>query len=402
MEERQVPDWMKLPVVLQHRFFEEAEKEAKRCKERMLKLVERLLWLREHLRFEPIPKSEEWRKWRVAVVDGSNSPLTSERLGSRYGAYCAGFMIFEGDEPVDEGYRSGSFSQDQLGSQDTAQKLLSLLRIRLERELAIKCIEDEDVDLVIIDGSFFGFKRDAYHINNELVDYEKYTYGKDLTKEVVDLTLKLLRFNTVGVIKRSRLAVIDGWLIRKYGSLKYTLKLNDKYILSSLMKPAEWFSYGWLVEDVKEIHYYETFRDRVIARKASLMSEDIKVDDEFERAKKRSDDFIRKSLGAEPEKVLCTARYFARCSPAASPFEIEAHKDVNVEPVLSYFLSFHNPATGLPWPIDLIDANASLPRGFTKEFVEEIEARLMRDHEVSDKLALLQHFSYLNPQKEED
>ncbi len=31
-------------------------------------------------------------------------------------------------------------------------------------------------------------------------------------------------------------------------------------------------------------------------------------------------------------------------------------------------------------PMELvIDANASLPSGFTKEFVEEIEARLMKD-----------------------
>jgi len=54
--------------------------------------------------------------------------------------------------------------------------------------------------------------------------------------------------------------------------------------------------------------------------------------------------------------------------------------------------------TGLPFPIDLIDENVLLPRGFTKEFVEEVEALLIQDKAL-DKVDLSNYFSYLNPQK---
>ncbi len=65
------------------------------------------------------------------------------------------------------------------------------------------------------------------------------------------------------------------------------------------------------------------------------------------------------------------------------------------------FMAHHNPATGLPWPLDLVDMNARLPHGFNKEFVEEIEAILIRDATVP-KDALLDYFTHLNPQKEEE
>jgi hypothetical protein len=50
--------------------------------------------------------------------------------------------------------------------------------------------------------------------------------------------------------------------------------------------------------------------------------------------------------------------------------------------------------------LDMVDQNVRLPRGFTREFVEEVEADLIRDHQL-DKFDLQNHFAYLNPQKEE-
>jgi len=49
---------------------------------------------------------------------------------------------------------------------------------------------------------------------------------------------------------------------------------------------------------------------------------------------------------------------------------------------------------------DVWAAVLTLFRGFTKEFVEEIEAQLIRDRELSKHL-ISNHFTYLNPQKEE-
>jgi len=401
VEERVVPDWMKLPVALQHQFFEQAEAEAQRCKRRLLERAEKLQLLKRHLKIEVAPKDDAWQKWRVGVVDGSNSPMTSERLGSRYGAYCAGYMIFQGRQQIEEGYRPGSFLQDQVGSQDVAQKLLTMLRVKLEREVALECLKHKEIDLLLIDGSFFGFRADASVINREVIDYGGYDQGKELTEDVRDLTLEILRSGkAVGVIKRTRSNAIDGWLISKYGNLTYCLNCNDKYILSSVLPPRHWFAYEWLFGNPLHFNYYIHFR--TLSRRHALEEGRVNVQKLYQSAVERTNTSILQNLGCDHAKILCTARHFVRCSSIASPFEFEAHINTDVKPMLPYFLDFHNPATGLPWPIDLIDSNASLPRGFTKEFVEEIEARLIRDPELSDKAALLEYFSYLNPQKEED
>ena len=54
----------------------------------------------------------------------------------------------------------------------------------------------------------------------------------------------------------------------------------------------------------------------------------------------------------------------------------------DIEPLLSYFKAFHNPATGLPRPIDLVDLNTTIPKGFNKGSVEEIEALLIKTHQL--------------------
>ena len=63
-------------------------------------------------------------------------------------------------------------------------------------------------------------------------------------------------------------------------------------------------------------------------------------------------------------------------------------------------LSACDKATGLPLLLDLIDQDVGIPRGFTREFVEEIEATLARDPDL-DKFELETRFSSLNPQKQE-
>lgn len=425
IEERPTPDWMKIPVVLQHKFFKQAHEEAERCKRRLKERFDRLSRLSEHIQSEPIPEGDEWRQWRVAVIDGSNSPVTSERLGSRFGVFCAGYMIFEGDQPAEYGFEADEFVQDQVGSRDVAEKTLSMLRLEMERRIALKCLEEKGADLVLLDGSFFGFRAEAHRINDEPIDAKGYRRGYDLTVDVRDKTVKLLKSKkAVGIIKRSRTSAIDGWLIGKYGDESHCIYSNDKFILNLLMPAGHWFAYHSLLTPLKETlelesgigrdferlrqkerdliayHYYNTFRSmyryRVLKEKQNLSPE--KVYDDAAQSLKRT---IRKSLDIDHLQVLRTARYFVKCS-TMPPFELETPLETEVEPLLSYFGAFHNPATGLPWPIDLVDENVSLPRGFTREFVEEIEAELIRDPEVQDKIGLQAHFSPLNPQKPED
>ena len=109
---------------------------------------------------------------------------------------------------------------------------------------------------------------------------------------------------------------------------------------------------------------------------------------------------MERDLGGRLKEISQNARHVYRACSATPPFCFEAHRDMKVEAVLSYFKQNCNPATGLPFPIDLVDQNVSLPRRFTKEFVEEVEALLIKDPEMG-KVNLANHFMSINPQKEE-
>jgi hypothetical protein len=53
-----------------------------------------------------------------------------------------------------------------------------------------------------------------------------------------------------------------------------------------------------------------------------------------------------------------------------------------------------------PLPFDLTDQDITIPAGFTTEFVEEVEARLVKEKDL-DAYELETHFASLNPQKQE-
>ena len=109
---------------------------------------------------------------------------------------------------------------------------------------------------------------------------------------------------------------------------------------------------------------------------------------------------IRRDLLCEPEEVLKTSRHFIRCSYPAPPFCFETPINYNLEPVLAFFKATCNEATGLPLLLDLTDQDITIPSGFTREFVEEIEARLIKIPELN-KFHIENHFSSINPQKQE-
>lgn len=335
----------------------------------------------------------------MAVVDGSNSPSTSERLGNRFGAYTAGYLLFQGIELVDEGYRSGCFSQEQVGDQDVAQKILNMLRFKLERDVALYCLNELKADLVLLDGSFFGFRAQAHLINSESIDIDGYRTGLALTLEVRDRSLKLLNSGkTAAVIKRTRTTAIDGWIFRRFGE-DHCVNTNDKHIMSHILPPGHWFAYEWILDHPSSYNYYTRLRQTyhfLKSRKKPVGD----MGDVYKTAQSTIARGLWKSLRSTPERIFQTSRYFARCC-AMAPFEFETPIGYDVASILAYFSAFHNAATGLPWPLDLVDAAISLTEGFTKEFVDEVEATLLKDPELRDKSAILQHFSYLNPQKEE-
>lgn len=349
---------------------------------------------------KPIPESKDWLKWRVAVVDGSNSPTTSERLGIRVGTYCASYIIFEGRQQVDEGYLSRCYTTEQSEEFGDPQLILELLRLNLERELAYKCLKEKDVDWVILDGSFFGFRANAYRVKKEILGADGYRFGKELISNIRDKTLELMDSKkAVGIIKRSRSSAIDGWLLYKYGDPDKCVDANDKHILTALLPTGYYFSYEWLFERPEAHNFYAQMKslyDYAYSSKKRFRS----MEHLYDRAKWNVTHTIYKSLEYAVERIAGTSRHFIRCSQPP-PFEFEVKVGTDIEPILSYFKAFHNPATGLPWPLDLVDLNTTLPKSFNKEFVEEIEALLIGDP-TTQKDFLLDYFTHLNPQKEED
>ncbi len=386
----QSTDWAKIPVKLQHQFFLHAEKEAQRLKRRLNRQKGLLDTLRSELPFHPIPENNEWKKWRIACVDGSYSPNLSERLGARYGVYAAGYMIFEGSRLVDEAYQSDRLSHGQTGGPEATEILLGLLTTRLEREMARRCLDRKHPDLIILDGPFYGFRVRAKFLPKSAA-VPRFGTVESLIKLVREesTTLKDSK-KCVGIVKRIRTEAIDGWLKKENRQLHRT-HMNDKAILAATMPPKHWFSYAELFGSTSAYNILSNY-----ARRKYVLGHT-----GFEEARKEVEARMRDTLLVDnPDFALDNPRYFIRCNKTAPPFCLETPKDMELDPILAYFQANQNPATGLPFPLDLIDANVGLPTGFTKEFVEEVEALLIKDPELQD-VDLANHFQPLNPQKED-
>ena len=94
-EETGFPDWVKIPAKMQNQFFELAEKQTKEIKEKLLRDKAKLESLSKILTLSRIAENDDWKNWRIAVIDGSDSPVMSERIGGRFGTYGATYHIFQ-------------------------------------------------------------------------------------------------------------------------------------------------------------------------------------------------------------------------------------------------------------------------------------------------------------------
>lgn len=397
LEEDGFPDWVKIPAKMQSQFFELAEKQAKDIKAKLLRDQKKLAALRELLEFSVVQDNDEWKDWRVAVVDGSDSPVMSERIGGRFGTFGATYHIFQGLDLVDEEYYSGDYSEYQIGNPDASMKMLTLLTAKLERETAMDCLH-KDVDLIIIDGSFFGFRPNSRIVHKHELRSSWIKTGLELVKYTRDLSLKLLESGkAIGIIKRVQTSAIDGWSIFKNGDDKLQLYRNDKEILSSLLNEGEFFSYETAFQDPVAFNYYTRL---ALAYSRYAVNLERSMDSIFKAVKGDVERNIKKDLACEPDLILRTARHYVRCAYPAAPFCFETPIEFNLAPLLAFFRASCNKATGLPIQLDLTDQDVTIPAGFTREFVEEIEARLAKDPEL-DKFEIENHFGSLNPQKQE-
>jgi len=396
IEETGFPDWVKIPAKMQNQFFELAEKQSKEIKEKLLRDKTKLESLGKILTFSKIAENDDWKNWRIAIVDGSDSPVMSERIGGRFGTYGATYHIFQGLDLVEEEYYSGDYSDYQIGDPETSMKMLQVLTATLERQTAIDCLH-KDVDLIIIDGGFFGFRPNCRKIHNTQLRNSPFKTGLDLVKYVRDLSLKLLDSGkAIGIIKRVQSSAIDGWTIFKTGNQDLQLYRNDKEILASLLKEGQVFSYETAFQKPATFTYYS----RLALAYQRYADEERSMESIFKAAKADVDRNVRRDLLCEPERIFKTARHYVRCAYPAPPFCFETPINFNLTPLLACFKASCNKATGLPIQLDLTDQDITIPAGFTREFVEEIEARLTKDSEL-DMYEIENHFGSLNPQKQE-
>ena len=387
-----------LPKPIVDALFENAEREAAKAKERILNLRRRLEELKGFFKFREIKGK---RSGRIVVADGSMSVAPSRRLGSSFAIYSAGYMVFDGDRLVDEKYYAGSLSWPHGGVRGFLI-LLRLLMANAERDAALEAYWKHSPDLVLLDGPFFYFRSYCRRIHDVRLGLPELQTGLDLVRTVRDKTLTLMRTGrAVCVIRRSGIRAIDGWLTYSRGE-EATLGTSDKHLLTMVMPPMSTWSYREALGErfyIYSVFYWFYRHERQRGKTAKELMED--REKLFNQSEMDLKNRFERDLKLDFSKIPRLERFYVRYSASAPPFEVEAPSGFNVEEFAEYFVDFHNPVTGLPYPVDLIDGAVTLPRGATTMFTEEIEARLVKDREIADKTAISQYFTVLNPQKKE-
>jgi len=424
MSEEEVSEWQRLPTPLQHQFYDHARREAQRRIRELRELDRKLRRLRDVLRFKGVEEGD-WRGLRVGVVDGSSPPAPDVRLGGSYALFCSSFKIFQGDELVEEGYRSGILFRGNV-ERFSSRMILRLLMTRLERRSALECLE-RDVDWIIVDGSFFGFRYKCRRVEEAEINWyeadeggevaEYSCKGGDLIRELFQDTARLMERGAVAIVKRVRTAAIDGFLIeRSWDEIKASSDpisrieevrtgLTDKMILSILMPRGSFFLYSDLLPHPGSFYHYsvlaricdELIRERIEDGESLDFDELLASSKRRIERREKMENFPR-GLFAKyyVDMILKIERGYLKAYEMTPSCCFETPQNTPLEEILPYLIYFNNRDTGHPFPLDLVDEDVRLPIYFTREFVEEVEARVVRD--VEPELAE-RYFQYLNPQK---
>jgi len=420
-EEGTESSWSKLPLPLQAQFFEIARTRSEVIKKDFESYLQRKKALCELLDltkiFSSVHPNEEWRKWRIGVVDGSRSPQISQRIGGRFGVCAAVGHIWQNNKIVDPKedtlFLSMDISDDQIRDRELTDKALELLMTWLERKVACDCLK-KGLDLLLIDGSFFGYRVGCKYVADEDIPFEggQTKKASELIKEINDLTEKLAKSDTpvLGIVKRVTTSALDGYVAFERGSEEQCMNRNDRLILSSIMPEGTVFAYDHLFKPPeRHFQYFSLYRGRIRHPPTEETQTREKILEYAKEHFRKRD--IEKNLGeGMADVVLSLSRFFQRCSNTI-PFCFEMRRDLafdngNFRDKFNNITSFfqhptnNNPATGLPLMIDLIDEEVAIPISFTKEFVQEIHGILSSQVGI-DIHDLMNYFSSLNPQKEE-
>ncbi|MGQ9469394.1 MAG: DNA double-strand break repair nuclease NurA [Nitrososphaerales archaeon] len=368
---------LQMPRPLIDAFFQLAEEHATSTVKRIREAEKRIHSIAKFIQ----PKSVTPTKASitVATVDGSKSPKSSDRLGTRVAVLSAGYKIFKDEALIKEQFYGQAISEGLFeGRIFTA--LTNLKMLGMERLAALEALEKGNPDLLIIDGPFLS---SLYPLSLVI---QRYAHeASKLVASVANATLKLIDSNkAIGIIKRSALRAIDGWLLVR-GDKDFLTNTKDKHILTRLMPPSSYWAYEWLMDD-PFAHSRALFWARVKELKGKDAFNYAKAN--FERGQKR--------FGIEPLPKL--KRGYIRFSSETPPFEVELPANMSIEEIAKKIIPLCNTATGLPFPLDLLDADISLDKRVAKAFADEVEARVLN---AENPKAVKDYFTGINPQKEE-
>jgi len=367
-----------MPRPLIDAFFQLAEEHATSAVRRIKEAEKRIHSIAKFI--QPILVTPKKASLTIATIDGSKSPKSSDRLGTRIAVLSAGYKIFRNEELIKEQFYGGAFTEGSL--EGIAFSSLSTLKmLGMERSAALEALKN-DPDLVLIDGPFLSL---LYPLSRIAQRYAPLEVSKFVTN-AVNITRKLVTSGKViGIIKRSALRAIDGWLLVR-GDTNFVTNTRDKHILTRLMPPSTYWAYEWIMDDPL-VHSKTLSWARVRGLKGKDAFDMVKAN--FEKEKKR--------LGIESFPKL--KRGYIRFAAEMPPFEVELPANMELKDVAEKILPLCNPATGLPFPLDLIDSDISLDRRVAKAFTDEVEARVLDAEATQD--AIRDYFAYINPQKEE-
>jgi len=389
--------WSKLPIDLQEQFYDMAEKEARRLVSIIRDLHSRIETARSEI--APFIRSFSFgasRDVSIAAVDGSFSPRPAETIGARFVVYSAGFIMIRGGRIIKEGYFSDDIRHNQTYTREFSSAVLHVQELRLEREAALKAL-DEDPDLLLIDGSFLGFAYSLFRIRRMIPVPE---WIIERARETLEMTEKLLDSGKcAGVVKRGRSRAIGGWLSVKEGRRNPLVDYLDKQILHYLMKPPSFFNYMEL--------FQEPGLQRTYSRVSELLShsDELNPSNALDSAREWAVESLMKALDVPKEKAQTLEsrinRIQIKVSDENPPFELEVPVEAGERILENLFSNSENfnPATGLPIAIDLVDESVTLPAEFTREFVREVEARIV-DSYKGGLIEVRSFFTNMNPQKD--
>lgn len=388
--------WSKLPIDLQEQFYERAEREAHRLSAVIQDLRSKIELARGRL--EPYVhrlKFKPSRDFSIVAVDGSFSPRPAETIGARFSIYSAGFIMVKGGKIVREGFFSGGVRHDQAYSREFSSAVLHVQESYLERRAALEALK-ESPDLLLLDGSFLGFAYSLFRVRR-VIPVPQWII--DTARETLDMTERLLDSGKcAGVVKRGRSRAIGGWVSVEEGEKNPLTDCLDKQILHYLMEPPAILNYRELLN--------QPGLQRVYSRVSELLSRGgLSPRDALDEARKWAVESLTKALDVSDESAWRLESRINRVQIKVSgenpPFELEApvESEEKVLEVLFSSIDNFNMATGLPFAIDLIDESVTLPAEFTREFVREVEARIV-DSYGGDPDEVRGFFTGMNPQKE--